>query len=64
MYASSRSLQLMISCVHDLSPEVHGISPVDREVTGNVGRVSFNRASPILTKQCAAVCSLYLFIYL
>jgi hypothetical protein len=54
----------MIRCVHDLSPEVYGLSPLDREVTGNVGRVSFNRASPILTSQYDAVYTLYLFILL
>ena len=64
MYASSRSLQLMIRRVHDLSTEVYGLTPLDREVTGIVGIVPFNRASPILTTQYAAVYSLYLFILL
>jgi len=60
----SRSLQLMIRCVRDLSPEVHGVWPLDHEVTGNVGSVSFNRASPILTMQYAAVYSMYFCISL
>ena len=47
-----------------MSPEVHGLLPLDREVTGNAGRVSFDRASPILTMEYAAVYSLYLFISL